>query len=83
MVNTTDENFRVNPNNGVRSDSPANDTDLSPVSSLVDAVAKHPPRGRARTRRSGDGLDPLRADAAGAGSACRRAPRGASHGDAG
>jgi hypothetical protein len=39
VVNTTDENFRVNPNNGVRSDSPVNDTDLTPTSSLVDAVA--------------------------------------------
>jgi hypothetical protein len=39
VVNTSDENFRVNPNNGVRSDSPTNDTDLTPTSSLVDALA--------------------------------------------
>ena len=39
VVNSSDENFRVNPNNGVRADAPTNDTDLNPAGNLIVASA--------------------------------------------
>jgi hypothetical protein len=39
VVNGADENLRINPNNGFRADSPTNDTDLSPPTSAVTAIA--------------------------------------------
>jgi hypothetical protein len=39
VVNTNDENLRINPNNGVRADNPVNDTDLNPAGRLIDGVA--------------------------------------------
>jgi Domain of unknown function (DUF4394)/FG-GAP-like repeat len=39
VVNTADENLRVNPNNGARADVPTNDTDLNPPGSLIDGSA--------------------------------------------
>jgi hypothetical protein len=39
VVNNADENFRVNPNNGARADTPTNDTDLNPAGNAVLGVA--------------------------------------------
>jgi hypothetical protein len=39
VVNDGDENFRINPNTGARSDTPTNDTDLSPVGNQIRDVA--------------------------------------------
>lgn len=39
VVNTNDENLRINPNNGARADTPVNDTDLNPAGRLIDGVA--------------------------------------------
>ncbi|HYH62780.1 MAG TPA: DUF4394 domain-containing protein, partial [Solirubrobacterales bacterium] len=38
VVNSADENMRINPNSGARSDSPLNDTDLNPASEIVTGV---------------------------------------------
>ncbi len=39
VVNSGDENFRVNPNNGARADAPTGDTDLNPTARFVCGVA--------------------------------------------
>jgi hypothetical protein len=39
VVNSGDENLRVNPNNGARSDAPTNDSDLSPAAQQLVAAA--------------------------------------------
>jgi hypothetical protein len=39
VVNNSDENFRINPNNGARADTPTNDTDINPAGNQVHAVA--------------------------------------------
>lgn len=39
IVNAADENLRLNPNTGARSDTPTNDTDLNPAGSQIDAIA--------------------------------------------
>src|SRR5262245_52319954 len=39
VTNDGDENFRINPNNGARSDSPTNDTDINPAGNQIEGVA--------------------------------------------
>ena len=39
VVNSSDENFRINPNNGARADTPTNDTDINPAGNAIAAVA--------------------------------------------
>jgi hypothetical protein len=39
VVSDTHENLRINPDTGARADSPANDTDLNPLSNTITAVA--------------------------------------------
>lgn len=39
VLNSADENFRINPINGARSDAPTNDTDLNPAANDISAVA--------------------------------------------
>jgi hypothetical protein len=39
VTNDGDENFRINPNNGARADSPTNDTDINPATNRLEGVA--------------------------------------------
>jgi hypothetical protein len=39
VVNSAGENFRINPNNGARADTPTNDTDLNPAGQFIDGAA--------------------------------------------
>jgi hypothetical protein len=39
VFNDGDENFRINPNNGARADTPTNDTDINPAGNQVEGAA--------------------------------------------